>query len=143
MDDASVKVTGIVELQKALREIDKELPKELAAGLAEAADIVARAARQKMPVKTGRAVASVKVRKQQRGAALAYGGSKAPYAPWLDFGGSVGRHKSIHRPVITGGRYIYPALKEHDVEVRAKVDEVLERMAKKAGFDTDGSSASG
>lgn len=142
MDDR-IEVTGIADLQKALRQIDKDLPKELAAGLAEAAEIVAGAARQKMPSRSGRAVASVKVRKQQRGASLALGGTRAPYAPWLDFGGSVGRHKSIHRPVVRGGRYVYPALREHDAEVRAKVDEVLERMAKLAGFDTEGNAADG
>lgn len=143
MDDAKIKVSGIVDLQKALRQIDKDLPKELAAGLAEAATIVADEARAHVPRRSGAAAASIKVKKQQRGAALAVGGTVAPYYPWLDFGGAVGRNKSVRREVIKGGRYIYPALKQKDEQVKQKVDEVLERMARKAGFDTEGDATRG
>lgn len=138
MDSGKINVKGIPELQKALRQIDKDLPKELAAGLAEAADIVATAARPKVPVKTGAAAASIKVKKSQRSASLAVGGTKAPYFPWLDFGGKVGRNKSVRRYFLKGGRFVYPALKDKDKQVRAKVDEVLERMALKAGFEQEG-----
>lgn len=141
MDDATIKVTGIVDLQRALRELDKDLPKELAAGLGEAAEIVLDAARPLVPRRTGKAAGSMKVKKQQRGAALAVGGTAAPYFPWLDFGGKVGRNRSVTRPFISGGRYIYPTLKAKDEQVKAKVDEVLERMAKAAGFDTGGDAA--
>lgn len=143
MDDAKVQVRGIIELRKALREIDRDLPKELAAGLAEAAAIVADEARRRVPRRTGRAAESIKVRKQQSGAALAVGGAKAGYYPWLDFGGTVGRAKAVKRPFIHGGRYVYPSLRDKDREVRAKVDEVLARMAAKAGFESEGDAASG
>lgn len=141
MDTGKVEVTGIADLQKALRQIDKDLPKELAAGLAGAAEIVADEARPMVPRRSGAAAGSIKVKKQQRGAALAVGGTAAPYFPWLDFGGAVGRNKSVRRPFIKTGRYIYPALKKKDKQVRARVDEVLEQMAKKAGFDTGGNAA--
>lgn len=133
-NDAKVEVRGIKDLSKALREIDKDLPKELGAGLAEAAAIVADAARPKVPQRTGKAAASIKVRKQQRGAALAVGGSKAPYFPWLDFGGKTGRNNSVRRPFVPGGRYIYPTLADKREQVNAKVDEVMARLAEKAGF---------
>jgi hypothetical protein len=133
-----MKVDGIRDLQKALREVDRDLPKQLAAGLAEASEIVAGVARAKVPTRSGRAATSIKVKKQQRGAALAVGGSKAPYYGWLDFGGKVGRNKANRRPFIPGGRYVYPSLREKDAEVKAKVDEVLERLARLAGFATDG-----
>ena len=41
------------------------------------------------------------------------GGSKVPYYPWLDFGGRVGRRKSVHRPFLKDGRYIYDAFNRH------------------------------
>lgn len=136
--DAKVKVVGIPALQKALRDLDKDLPKELAKGFAEAAEIVRRDAVALIPERSGAAKASVKVKKQQRAASLAVGGSKAEYYPWLDFGGAVGRNDSVRRPFIKSGRYIYPSLAKNRDEVMAKVDEVIERMAKKAGFETDG-----
>lgn len=141
--DSKVKVTGIPALQKALRELDKDLPKELAAGLAEAAEIVAKDVRRLVPERTGAASGSVKVKKQQRAAALAVGGSKAPYYGFLDFGNivgsgaGVGRGDSQPRRFIQSGRYVYPSLARNRDEVVAKVDEVIERMAKKAGFETD------
>lgn len=140
MDDAKLRVVGLVDLQKALRDVDKDLPKELAAGLAEAAEIVASAARAKMPQRTGRAAGAVKAKKAQRAATIAMGGTAAPYGPWLDFGGSVGRQKMTKRPFFKEGRYIYPTLRQKRAEVAAKIDEVLKEMAKKAGFDTEGKS---
>lgn len=134
----AIRVSGIRELRDALRQLDRELAKELAAGLAEAAEIVAAAARPKVPSRSGRAAGSIKARKKQTGAAIAVGGAKAPYFPWLDFGGRTGRNKSVRRPFIKEGRYLYPALSDKNAEVKAKVDEVLERMALKAGFETHG-----
>lgn len=138
MADETIRVAGLKDLQKALRDIDRDLPKELAAGLAEASEIVVRAASAKVPFVSGAARASMKPRKQQRGAAIAVGGTKAPYYPWLEWGGAVGRNRSVKRPFIRKGRYLYPTLAEKSPEVKAKVDEVLERLAIRAGFNTRG-----
>lgn len=148
-NDAKIVVTGLPDLQKALKQLDKQLPKELAAGLAEASEIVAKDARAKVPVRSGAAVGSIKVRKQQRAAAIAVGGNKAPYFPWLDFGGQIGGKSGAasgnrgKRPFLKEGRYIYPSLRNKRPEVAAKIDEVLERMALKAGFETEGDSTRG
>lgn len=138
MDEARIEVKGIKELQKSLRDIDKTLPKELAAGLAEAAQIVLSAAQPKVPYLTGAAQGSMKVRKSQRSASIAVGGTKAPYFPWLDFGGRVGPTKETRRPFLHEGRFIYPTLREKRGEVNAKIDEVMKRLAAQNGFDTTG-----
>ena len=142
-NDATIQVTGLKDLRKALRDVAKDAPKELSAGLAEASEIVASAARPKVPARTGRAAASIKVRKQSTGAALAVGGARAGYFPWLDFGGRTGKHKSVRRPFLREGRYIYPTLRDKRPDVNAKVDEVLARLAVRAGFDTSGDAANG
>lgn len=152
----NLQVHGLKDLRTALRDIEKTLPRELASGLAEAAEIVAKGARPKVPRRTGKAAASIKVRKSQKAATLAVGGTKAPYFPWLDFGGTVGRGRvagaskkaaevagNVQRPVIPGGRYIYPTLKDKDREVKDKIDEVLKRLAVRAGFETHGDAARG
>lgn len=138
-DDATIRVTGIVDLQRALRQMDKDAPKELAAELASVSELVLRKARPKVPHLTGAAQGSMKVKKQQRGAALAVGGSRAEYYPWLDFGGRVGRGGSVRREVIRGGRYIYPTVAENSAEIKSMVDAVLEKMARRAGFEQVGS----
>lgn len=140
MANETIRVHGIADLQRALRQMDKDAPKELAAELATISDFVLQRARAKVPHLTGAARGSMKVKKQQRGAALAVGGTKAEYYPWLDFGGRVGRNRSVRRDVIPGGRYIYPTVAQHDDEIKRMVDVVLERMARRAGFQTSGRS---
>lgn len=143
MADQTIQVKGIRDLQRALRDIDRDLAKQLGEGLAEVADIVAKTARPLVPVKTGRAASSMKVRKTQRAASLAVGGTKAPYFQWLEWGGRTGRNKSVVRPFIPIGRTIYPTVKEKDAEIKNKLDEVLRRLAIQAGFETTGDAAHG
>jgi bacteriophage HK97-gp10 putative tail-component len=142
-NDARIQVTGLRDLQKGLRQIDRDLPKELRKGLNEVAEVVITAARPLVPRRTGRAQESMKVRSTQRAAQIAVGGTVAPYFPWLDFGGRVGRAKAVRRPFLKEGRYIYPTLKAKRPELNEKIDEMLRRLAEQAGFDTTGDAARG
>jgi hypothetical protein len=134
MADETIRVHGLKEYQQALRTIDKDLGVELRKGLNEAAEIVVRAARPLVPVRTGRAAASMKPGSSQRGAAIKAGGSQAAYWSWLEWGGRVGRGKSVFRPFIPEGRTIYPSLRTRNDEILAKLDEVIGRLAERAGF---------
>lgn len=141
--DVSVKVTGLRELAGAFKAVDANLPKEMRAGFLGIAEHVVSVVQQRMPFRTGRAASSVKPRATAKGASIAAGGTKAPYYPWLDFGGSVGRgHVSgqawsgaIKRDAPKGGRYIYPAIGEERDEIAAAVDAAVEHVSRQAGFD--------
>jgi hypothetical protein len=93
-------------------------------------------ARPRFPRKSGRAAASLKARSSQRMARVGLGGKRAPYAPWLDFGGQ-GRIKGrpSPRPFIKDGRYVYAGLRER----RARITEILEQaigdVARDAGLE--------
>lgn len=106
--------------------------KELGRAGKEAADVVARAARDKVPVVTGRARSSVRAVARSGGGAVAGGGAKVPYYGWLDFGGRVGRNNSVTRPVIQRGRFIYPALDEHHDEVVDTYERLLRDVLRAA-----------
>lgn len=146
MADVEVKVTGLNELGRAFKQIDTQLPGALKEGFTKIAESVATDVRAKVAHKSGRAAGSVTARGKQRGAAIAVGGSRAPYYPWLDFGGSVGRgHKpgvggsgAIKRDMVPDGRYLYPTIAEHNKQIKNEVDQLLERLARQAGFDTKG-----
>lgn len=129
-----VRVRGLREVQKALRDVDRELGPELRKALNEVAEIVASAARPLVPTRTGKARASIKVGSSQRAAQLKAGGTKAEYFPWLDFGGTVGRKHAVHRRFIKEGRYIYPTLRKKRADVEEKVFEVVDRLADRAGL---------
>lgn len=118
-----VEVEGLDELRKTLRRVgDAELPKELRKANKRAAEIVAKAAAAKVPVKTGRTRASVRALGSQRDAKVRAGGAKVPWYGFLDFGGKRPRDR-VGRPRIKQGRYIYPAL----AEKRDEVADVYER----------------
>lgn len=137
---AEIYVAGLKEYKAALRQIDKQLGAELRKGLNEVAQIVVDAARPKVPRRTGRAQASMKAGSSQNAAQIKVGGTIAPYYQWLDFGGKVGRGRtgpgtgSVVRPFIKKGRYVYPTVTEkHDVLID-KLEDVIGRLTRKAGF---------
>lgn len=136
--DTKVEVRGIREVRSALNQVDKELGRKLRDELAKVSEVVLDEARPHVARRTGSAVGSMKVRKQTAGAAIAVGGNKAPYYPWLDFGGRVGRNKSVQREFVKEGRYLYPAIKRKRRVIDDMLDEMLSRLLKQAGFETGG-----
>ena len=133
---AKIQVAGLRDFQRQLKAMDAGLPKQLRLALNEAAKVVVDHATARMPSRTGRAKASLKARSTQRTARVALGGNRAPYAPWLDFGGE-GRRKGrpAARPFIKAGRYVYPALDVKRGEVTEIMSEALTQLARDAGFE--------
>lgn len=134
-----VEVRGIAELSAAFKGIDKELPKALQVEFKAIAEGVARKAAGKVPQgKTGHAAGSIRARATAKGAGIAFGGPKAEYYPWLDFGGRVGRKRSIKRDIVSGGRYVYPTIGENKEEIGRAALEAIERVAERNDFEVRG-----
>lgn len=133
-----IEVQGLRELQRALRDVDAQLPKQLRVALNTASELVIDYARGRMPSRTGKARASLKARSSQRQARVALGGRAAPYAPWLDFGGQ-GRRKGRPpaRPFIREGRYVYRGLAVHRQDIQNTLERALVDVAKGAGLAVD------
>lgn len=137
-----VKVQGLREVVSALREADAEAPKRLREHLLPVARLVASRIASKVPRDEGDAAASLSARAGQRGASVAFGGSSAPYFPWLDYGGSVGKgHRpgvpwsgSVTRPWMPGGRYVYPTIAEHRDEIAEAALDAMAAAATGAGL---------
>lgn len=132
--EVRVRVANQRELDAAFRNLEPAARKELAVGLTKVAEIVRRVAVSKIPRLTGAARASLKVRKSARSVRLAAGGGKAPYYPWLDFGGRVGRNNATLRPFLKEGRFIYPTLRERRLEITKAVEDAVEAAWRKEGF---------
>jgi len=130
-----IEITGIREFQASLRRMDADLPKQLRIALNQASQLVIDKARPEVPTRSGAARASLKVRSSQREARVAAGGRKAPYYPFLDFGGHVGRGKSVSRPFYKEGRYIYPSLRKNREEITKVMADALADLAKNAGLE--------
>lgn len=136
MADA-IRVDGLAEFSRNLRKLDADLPKALRIALNEAADVVVDYATRHVPTRTGRAKRSLKARSTRTEARVSGGGNRAPHYPWLDFGGKVGRNKSVSRPFYSDGRYIYKGYFARRDEFGEVLTRALLGVAEQAGIAVD------
>lgn len=135
----AIKITGLNEFVRNLKKLDNDLPKMVRRSFNTAADVLVAAIRPDIPSRSGRAAGSVRSQSTQTAARVSGGGNRAPYYPWLDFGGKVGRHKSVKRPFYADGRYIYGTYfrKRDTGEFEQVMTEQLLEVVRAAGFEVD------
>ena len=133
----TIHIDGIKEMNKALRAIDKTAPKNTRIALNSVADFVISKGRPTVPRRSGRAQRSWKAKSSRTESRVSYGGRTAPYMPWLDFGGRTGRKRSVQRPFIKEGRYLYPVVSRNRAAIAAFSEEALIGMARDAGLDVN------
>jgi hypothetical protein len=132
-----VKIEGLAEFNRNLRKLGSDLPKALRLAHNEAAQLVVDYARPRVPRKTGRAAGTIKAKSTRTESRVSGGSKRASYYPWLDFGGRVGPKRSVHRPFIKEGRYLYPALGAQYDKFVALLEEKLIDVAREAGVEVD------
>ncbi len=134
----AIRIEGLSEFRNNLRAMDRAFPKALRLAFNESADIIVQSARPRVRRKTGRAAGTVKVKSTQSYARVSGGGSKAPYYPWLDFGGHIApRGRNIDRPFIKHGRYIYAAYDDSRGRFVEVMQRALVQVAEQAGIGVD------
>lgn len=133
----SVGVGGLSEFNRALRRVDSEAPKALRLALNKAAEFLIDETRKEIPRRTGKAAASLKAKSSRTAVRIAVGGRKAPYYPWLDFGGKTGPNKSVKRRFYREGRYLYPTLAKKRDEFTDVLRKALIDVAEGAGAEVD------
>lgn len=133
-----IRIEGLAEFNRALRRLDAEAPKGLRLAHNAAGQIVVDTARPKMPKKSGRAQASVKAKSTRTATRVSAGSNRAPYVPWLDYGGE-GRIKGHppKREFKKGGRYVYPAFHEKRDDVQRQLERGLLQVVAAAGLEVD------
>jgi hypothetical protein len=142
----TIKVVGLLQFQQALKQLEADAPKALRIALKGVGNIVYQDAIPKIPVRTGRAKRSAKLRADQRRVEIR-AGDDVPYWKWLDFGGWVGRGRSgrgtgsvyrkwLGKPV-GNGRYFWHSFAEKQDEVQRALDMALLTVARRAGLQAD------
>ena len=134
MTAEAIRISGLREFQRAIKRLDSDLPKALRVAFNGAADIVVQVARPKVASRSGRAKSTVKARSTQTAVRVVGGGNKAPYYPWLDFGGRVGPGKSVKRTFVKEGRYIYGSYFDNRDRVQEGTVAALVNAAEAAGL---------
>lgn len=134
----AIRIEGLAEFRRSLKAMSGESAKALRAAGNKAANIIVDDARPKVPTGPGRgghAVSSIKASSTQTAARIKEGGNKYPYMPWLDFGGKVGRRKSVKRPFIKTGRYIWASFDERSAEVTDVLVDGLMELVRANGLE--------
>lgn len=148
-----IHVGGLRDFQAALKRMDGQTQKQLRVVFNDVAEELAGDARRKVPRRSGRAAGSMKARSGQREARIVAGGRKAPYYPWLDFGGTVGRGRtgrggvasaagrsdagtagSVKRRFLTDGRYLYPTWRSQRAHIQKRLEESIVDLAQRVGL---------
>lgn len=133
---APIKIENLRELQKAMRDASEGSQKKLRLVFNEAAETVIGGARRRVPRgPSGAARASLSAKSGQREAKVVGGSRKAPYYPWLDFGGRVGRDKSVSRRFVQGGRYIYPSYAANRKSILEALAVSISELARESGLE--------
>lgn len=132
-----VAISGLAEFRRSLRALDAAAPRALRVAGNQAAGLVVDAARRPVPTRSGKAKASIKARSTQSAVKIASGGRAAPYMPWLDYGGKVGRNNTASRPFIADGRYVYPGYREVRGQFEGLLRTALQTIADDAGLELE------
>lgn len=134
-----IKIDGLAAFSRNLRKLGADLPKALRIGMNEAANVVVDDARPHVPRRTGKAQASLKAKSTRTAVRVSAGGNRAPYYPWLDFGGRVGRRKSVRRAFYSDGRYLYASYtaKRDSGQLQEVLTRALLDVAAQAGVVVD------
>lgn len=135
MVDLRIRVEGLREAQRALRALGGEAPKQLRITQNEVADLLIARIRPRVPRRSGAARSAFKASSTRTATRITVGGRKAPYLPWLDFGGRTGIRRSVRRDFLKEGRYVYPTLQDNRTEIEAALGEGLNRVIRAAGLD--------
>ena len=135
----AIKIEGLKEFTRDLKRIDSDLPKLVRLANNAAANLVVDDARPRVPSMSGKAGRSIKAASTRTKSRVSGGGGRAPYYPWLDFGGKVGRRGSVKRAYKPKGRYIYRAYFQarDSGEFLEIMTKELVDVARQAGIDVE------
>lgn len=133
----AVRVEGLSEFRRALRKLDTGLPKGLRLAMNDAVGVVVDYARAEVPRRSGRAAKSIRAKSTGTAARASAGGNRAPYFPWLDFGGRTGPRRSVDRPFYKEGRYLWKGLVVKREQFTAGLEDALGDVARRAGLEVD------
>lgn len=129
MASIEIDASAIEDTTSSLEAFQRALAGDALASLySELAQGLARAVGPLFPSLTGAAQRGVRA----SGDSVIY---EQPYMDWLDFGGRVGIHGSVERPVLQTGRYLYPTLSRLKGEDMDAAQKALDALANQHGLE--------
>lgn len=134
---AGIRVRGLAEFRRSVRRISPELDKALTKELKAAGKVVSDSARSGAPIgpaANGHIKSSIRPFAKRKAAGVRMGGARYPYVFWLEYGGRVGRNKSVHRGRSKSGHIVGAAYRRNRVRVFRGIASALPRAVRAAGL---------
>ena len=135
MAEPGVGIEGLGDFRRALKNVDRELPKELRARMrSDVADPVAALVKARVPVRSGRWRKAIRGGATQRVAYVQWGRASVPYAGWMEFGGGIpnkrsGKRKAgkpfRYRTFVQEGRYVRPTVGDESARAGDAAEKAL------------------
>lgn len=125
-----------------LRRLNSGTPRAVRVASNNVADMIVRKAKPRVPLgpgKNGHARDTIRKIASGKEVRVVEGGSRFPYMPWLDFGGSVNKHtsKPTRRRFIREGRYIWHVLAQNQGDINDYMADALRGVVRESGLDVD------
>jgi hypothetical protein len=136
--EVRVEIRGLKEVRAALRRLGGNVPQATRSAAERAAQLVIDHAKPRVPVgpaRAGHARDTMRVVDAGGRFFVTAGDAAHSYYPWLDFGGRVGRRKSVKRTYIKEGRYIFPAYSAVYPQIEGVMADALRDAARSAGLE--------
>ena len=128
MANPAIQVDGLKELRRDLKKLGKEAQKELRVALKAGAEMAVPAAQSLAPKRSWELAGSIK---SGTSGAKAFIGSKLPYAAVHQWGGRVGRNKSVQ---IQPKHYLTKAVEETAPRIMDHIEDEIGNLARRLGW---------
>ena len=133
---SEIQIVGGRELRRALKRMDRELPKALGKELKAAGAPIVRDARQRYyrfyKQRTGKSPKGIRAAVSRGGVGIKMGSKRYPYLAGQEWG-SLGGYPQFPKKK-KEGRFFWPAILDGVGELRPKVEQIVARAAERAGF---------
>lgn len=132
MVSLGIREEGLDEYRRSVDRFRRDFDDVRDVAVDEAADLVVVTARPRFPVMRGRARRGLVARDNE----VVH---QSEHGPFIDFGGRVGRRRSVVRPFRRRGRYVLPSLDdlERGGDIERLMDRAVAEEARRAGLEVD------
>lgn len=132
----AVYVENLAEVRRSLKQYEPQLLPVLRAYVKGAIDTTTvEYIRGRVPNKDGDALGSIRSTAGGNSFYVKAGNAQAPYFGWLDFGGQLKatgkRRNTQNRPIVKGGRYVYPGAMQSMPELGRAVQSAVNKTTDK------------
>jgi hypothetical protein len=149
-----IEVRGMKEVRAGMKACEQDL-KDLTRANKALAKVAEADIREAVPSKSGKWRGAIKGGATRTAAKVVWGRASVPYAPWIEFGGTVawkGRggmtraniathgivrtvaYMSIKRPRVASGRYVYPTAEANAEKYLEVYTDLLDETLRRNGF---------